>query len=86
MGLIARRCAMVPPPRMHLIRFHGVFAPHSKLRREVVPPAPAPTPNPAKQSAQLELLSEASDKPSRKPWAWLLRHIRRAEPQASTAT
>ncbi len=23
---------LVPPPRMHLTRFHGVFAPHSPLR------------------------------------------------------
>jgi hypothetical protein len=79
MDLIARLCAMVPPPRMHLIRFHGVFAPHSKLRREVVPAPPAPTPNPAKQTAQLELLSEAGDRPSRKPWAWLLRHVFEAD-------
>jgi hypothetical protein len=26
-----------PPPRMHLTRFHGVFAPHSKLRAAVTP-------------------------------------------------
>src|SRR5690606_39869704 len=27
----------VPPPRTHLTRFHGVFAPHSKLRAAVTP-------------------------------------------------
>ena len=28
---------LVPPPRMHLTRYHGVFAPHSKLRAAVTP-------------------------------------------------
>jgi hypothetical protein len=30
--LMARPAALVPRPRMHLTRFHGVFAPHSQLR------------------------------------------------------
>ena len=29
--------ALVPPPRMYLTRFHGVFAPHSRLRAAVTP-------------------------------------------------
>ncbi|QBR84720.1 hypothetical protein E3983_10315 [Legionella israelensis] len=32
---IARLAALVPKPRMHLTRFHGVFAPNSKYRAEV---------------------------------------------------
>lgn len=32
LDLMARPAALVPPPRMHLTRFHGVFAPHSPLR------------------------------------------------------
>ncbi|MEO8314631.1 MAG: transposase [Pseudomonadota bacterium] len=32
LDLMARLAALVPPPRMHLARFHGVFSPHSKLR------------------------------------------------------
>jgi hypothetical protein len=35
--LMARTAARVPPPRMHLTRFHGVFAPHSPLRAAVTP-------------------------------------------------
>ena len=35
--LLARLSALVPPPRHPLIRFHGVLAPHSSLRRSVVP-------------------------------------------------
>jgi hypothetical protein len=34
---IARLAALVPKPRAHLIRFHGVFAPSSALRAAVVP-------------------------------------------------
>ncbi len=37
LALMARLAALVPPPRMHLTRFHGVFAPHSKLRAAVTP-------------------------------------------------
>jgi len=29
LDLMARLAALVPPPRMHLTRYHGVFAPHS---------------------------------------------------------
>jgi hypothetical protein len=34
--LLARVCAMVPPPRFHMIRFHGVLAPNAALRKQVV--------------------------------------------------
>jgi hypothetical protein len=37
LDFMARLAALVPPPRMHLTRFHGVFAPHSKLRAAVTP-------------------------------------------------
>ena len=37
MQLIERLVALVPKPRAHLTRFHGVLAPHSKLRSQVVP-------------------------------------------------
>jgi Putative transposase len=33
---LARLCALIPPPRHPLIRFHGVFAPHSAWRMGVV--------------------------------------------------
>src|SRR4051794_12262618 len=32
--------ALVPRPRLHLVRFHGVLAPHAKLRAQIVPSAP----------------------------------------------
>ena len=38
LDFIARLVALVPPPRAHQVRFHGVFAPHHRLRERVVPP------------------------------------------------
>ena len=35
--LIDRLAALVPPPRFHTVRYHGVLASRSKLRAEVVP-------------------------------------------------
>lgn len=37
LDFIARLAARVPSPRIHLTRYHGVFAPHSKLRAAVTP-------------------------------------------------
>jgi hypothetical protein len=38
--LLARLAALVPPPRYPLLRYHGVLAPRSPWRRDVVPRAP----------------------------------------------
>jgi hypothetical protein len=32
MEFMARLAALVPPPRRPLVRYHGVFAPHSPWR------------------------------------------------------
>jgi Putative transposase len=37
LDLMARLAALVPTPRMHLTRYHGVFAPHSQYRGAVTP-------------------------------------------------
>ncbi len=34
---IAKLAALVPPPRAHLTRFHGVFAPNADLRAQLTP-------------------------------------------------
>ena len=85
LSLIARLCALVPPPRFHMLRFAGVLGANASLRKEVVPAcAPSPQPPPA----QLALLDEADTLPkhavptkdpapsrcSRHPWAFLLQH------------
>ena len=40
--LMQRLAALVPRPRLHLIRFHG--APHAKLRAQIVPRVPVSVP------------------------------------------
>jgi len=37
LDFIARLAALVPPPRGHLTRYHGVFAPNSRLRALITP-------------------------------------------------
>jgi hypothetical protein len=34
---IEKLASLVPPPRIHLTRFHGILAPHSQFRKLVVP-------------------------------------------------
>jgi hypothetical protein len=34
---IARLVALIPPPKMNMIRYHGVFAPNFKHRNKIVP-------------------------------------------------
>jgi hypothetical protein len=46
-----RLAALVPRPRLHLIRFHGVLAPNAKLRPEIVPSAPVNATNTAAVTA-----------------------------------
>ncbi len=37
LDFIARLAALVPPPRVHLTRLHGVFAAHAALRAAITP-------------------------------------------------
>jgi len=49
---MARLAALVPAPRVHLTRFHGVLAPAAKWRSWIVPePPPPPLPPPSVESA-----------------------------------
>jgi hypothetical protein len=85
LSLIGRLIALIAPPRFHMLRFHGVLAPHAAVRCEVVPETNAPT----QTIGQLPLPYSAStaehnqpaagpdevQPPSRHPWAVLLRHV-----------
>ncbi len=45
LDFIARLAALVPRPRAHLVRYHGLFAPNAKHRHHIVAtqtPAPPP--------------------------------------------
>jgi hypothetical protein len=37
LDFLARLAALVPPPRVHLTRYHGVFAPNAALRAAITP-------------------------------------------------
>jgi hypothetical protein len=42
--VLGMEAALVPGPRSHLTRYHGVFAPHARWRSAIVPGRPAPRP------------------------------------------
>jgi hypothetical protein len=62
--LLAKLAALVPPPKVHLVRYGGIFAHRHHLRSAVAPTPPSPSPTPPRQ---LALLS-----PDGRP-AWLAR-------------
>ena len=64
-----RLAALVPRPRLHLIRFHGVLAPNAKLRSKIVP---AP-PEPATESSSEDTHGQRA--PARISWARLLKRV-----------
>jgi len=70
-----RLAALVPRPRLHLIRFHGVLAPNAKLRPLVVPqgpPAHAQAATVATAAAECEA-EAVQARPHRIGWARLLK-------------
>jgi hypothetical protein len=76
--LIEKLSVLIPPPRFHLLRFHGVLAPRARLRPDVVPRAtrdaarawgPAPPPSPPEPQAP------PSSGAGRLSWAALLRRV-----------
>jgi hypothetical protein len=75
--LMQRLAALVPRPRLHLIRFHGVLAPNAKLRPLVVPqepPAQAQAATEAAVAADCEV-ETAQARPRRISWARLLKRV-----------
>ena len=71
MEFMQRLAALVPRPRLHLIRFHGVLAPNAKLRSEVVP-APAQTTTAGAGDCKH---APAHSAPVRMCWARLLKRV-----------
>ena len=67
--LLERLAALVPPPRRHLIRYHGVLAPHAADRARIVPVATARVHDPPASSRA----------PGRLAWAQLLARVFRVD-------
>jgi hypothetical protein len=71
--LLKKLAPLIPPPRQHLLRFHGVFAPNSKLRPQVVPRPPAPVVEDGVPTGKPRL--RPSPSPYRLDWAAALRRV-----------
>ena len=77
--LIEKLAALVPPPRAHTVRYHGVLGPHGGLRGEVVPAQPEHVKNcdrhaPAPSKEEGELPRRVPDhRTPRIDWATLLK-------------
>jgi hypothetical protein len=73
-----RLAALIPRPRLHLIRFHGVLAPNAKLRALVVPQGLAQPEEATEAAAATECEAEAETaqgRPGRISWARLLKPV-----------
>ena len=74
---IAKLAALVPPPRAHLTRFHGVFAPNANLRAQLTPSGRGKRPAtdaPTEVSAGDEPCSPAAKRRSMS-WAQRLKRV-----------
>ena len=80
--LLRRLATLVPPPRAQLVRYHGVFAPAARWRREVIPaPEPEQLPPPVDGTAQTipTIDPHRINRSSRMPWAELLQRVFRED-------
>ena len=66
-----RLAALVPRPRLNLIRFHGVLAPNATLRSEIIPDAPKNDKDPGDAQVHASHCSTSS----RISWARLLKRV-----------
>ena len=66
-----RLAALVPRPRLHLIRFHGVLAPNAKLCSQVIPSAPVSVDAPSAEHGD----APPHSAPTRIRWAQLLKRV-----------
>jgi len=66
-----RLAALVPRPRLNLIRFHGVLAPNAKLRSQIIPSRAVTEPDTSDDSVDAPYHSPAA----RKSWARLLKRV-----------
>lgn len=82
-GFLRRVAALIPPPRVNLVRFFGVLAPNARLRSLVVPATPPeltlpqePAPGPTSEPLPSMMTSDEQPTPpppSRIPWADLMK-------------
>lgn len=68
---LQRLAALVPRPRLHLIRFHGVLAPNATLRPQIVPSGPDQVAAPTEADGE----PPAASTRARLSWAQLLKRV-----------
>ncbi len=69
MELPEKLAALVPPPRLHLLRYHGVLAPRARSRDRIVPAKPVAEP------AAADCDASAPSSGHRLRWATLLPRV-----------
>jgi len=82
--LIDRLAPLIPPPRAHQVRYHGILAPGASLRECVVPTAPTAPPSSSAATSPAESkpgrpgatgAAESPTRRSRMRWAALLQRV-----------
>ncbi len=73
LDFIARLAALVPKPRFHLTRYHGVFAPNSKHRGMVTGDGKAEAPSAAAATTDSPL--ESKERRTAMSWAMRLKRV-----------
>ena len=69
MELLEKLAALAPPPRLHLLRYHGVLAPRARDRGRIVPAKPV------EESTAADRASSAPPCAHRLRWATLLARV-----------
>jgi len=70
--LIEKLAALVPPPRAHLVTYHGVLAPNAAWRDAIVPRV---TPSPSLRRRRKRRLDDDAEDPRRYTWAELMKRV-----------
>jgi hypothetical protein len=68
---IQRLAALVPRPRLHLIRFHGMLAPKARLRSDIIPNVPVNANTPSADYTEVPPPAV----PAPMSWARLLKRV-----------
>jgi hypothetical protein len=69
---LERLAALVPPPRAHLVLYHGILAPHANWRAAVIPTRDAPAPS---ENEALPENEEHGSRARRLSWAAPLKRV-----------
>jgi hypothetical protein len=73
---LQRLAALVPRPRLHLIRFHGVLAPNATLRSQIVPSEADQATDTAQWGRRFPRATPSPGPPRRVPTSSLISHPR----------